>query len=109
LRYINYDYGYELAIDTANTGDKALMLCNNKIYNLVFMDVDLDGEDGCYVSGNILNTKLNRNVKIVAVTANIKSIQTDRDNKFNIFDDVILKPFNNKDIYNVIVKFLNTE
>lgn len=107
LRCMNYDRGYDLTIETAGTGDKALQLAKTKTYDLIFMDIDLDGEDGCTVCEQIhSDCELNRTSPVVAVTANIKSVQHDRDPKFNKFDDVILKPFNNKDINKIIVKYL---
>lgn len=104
LRWLNYDKGYELNIETANSGEKTLMLIKSKHYKLIFMDIDLDGEDGCMISNEIRS--VNADVHIVAVTANIKSVQKDRDESFNVFDDVILKPFNNKKINDCVVKYL---
>lgn len=107
LRCMNYDKGYELNIETANTGEKAIQLADIKHYDLIFMDIDLDGEDGCTICNRILNeSKLNRSTNIVAVTANIKSVQNDRDSRFNLFSNVILKPFNNKNINDTIIKYL---
>ena len=83
-------------------------MASNKPYDLIFMDIDLDGEDGCDVCENILSScPLNKNCPIVAVTANIKAIQPDRDSKFNSFKTIILKPFKNKDIDRIIVKYLS--
>jgi len=107
LRCLNYDKGYELTIETANTGEKAMRLSDIKQYSLIFMDIDLDGEDGCTICNRILNeSKLNRTTPVVAVTANIKSVQHDRDSRFNMFSDIILKPFNNKNINDTVVKYL---
>jgi len=118
LKCMNYDKGFDIEIDTAITGDKAIELCKNKYYDLIFMDIDLDGNDGCVITESIINLYKNK-IKsplqsihsiqsvVIAVTANIKSIQPDRDIKFNVFDDIIIKPFNNKDIEKCIVKYLN--
>jgi signal transduction histidine kinase/CheY-like chemotaxis protein len=107
LRCINYDKGYDLNIETATNGDRTMELTKNKKYDIIFMDIDLDGEDGCTICENILTKcTLNKNCPIIAVTANIKSVQHDRDPKFNCFNDVILKPFNNKDILKTINKYL---
>jgi signal transduction histidine kinase/CheY-like chemotaxis protein/PAS domain-containing protein len=108
LKCMNYDNGYDLNIETAETGDKAIELTKIKKYDLIFMDIDLDGEDGCTVSERILsNYAMNNTVcPIIAVTANIKSVQHDRDPKYDCFADVVLKPFNNYDINKIIVKYL---
>ncbi|VBB18580.1 hypothetical protein YASMINEVIRUS_1043 [Yasminevirus sp. GU-2018] len=107
LRCMNYDKGYELNIETANTGDKAIKMANIKQYSLIFMDIDLDGEDGCTICNRILNeSSFNKTTPVVAVTANIKSVQHDRDPRFNQFSDVVLKPFNNKNISECLIKHL---
>ena len=41
---MNYDNGYDLNIETTRTGDKAIQFAKNKVYDLIFMDIDLDGE-----------------------------------------------------------------
>ena len=108
LKCINYDNGYDIKIDVAHTGDKALHLTDKKKYSLIYMDIDLDGEDGCIITEYIRNnSKKNKNCTIVAVTANIKSIQNNRNDSFNIFNDILLKPFNNNDIATSIIKYLN--
>jgi signal transduction histidine kinase/CheY-like chemotaxis protein len=120
LKCMNYDEGYDLTVDTVNSGEKAIYLTNKISYDLIFMDIDLDGEDGCLICDQInqlmqssqLNISHMENYKvntcpIIAVTANIKSIQNDRDQKFNCFTDVILKPFNNDEINKVIYKYLS--
>ena len=108
LKCINYDNGYDIKIDVAHTGDKALHLTDKKKYSLIYMDIDLDGEDGCIITEYIRNnSKKNKNCPIVAVTANIKSIQNNKNDMFDIFDDILLKPFNNNDILTSIIKYLN--
>jgi CheY-like chemotaxis protein len=107
LRCMNYDRGYELNVETVHTGDNAIQLADLKHYDLIFMDVDLDDADGCVVSSRIINKSLlNKKTPIVAVTADIKSIQDDRDMRYNVFNDIILKPFNNKTIDSIIIKYL---
>ncbi len=109
LKTMNYDEGFELNIETTNSGEKAIYMTQKKYYHLIFMDIDLDGEDGCSICETIIGSEktINKKCPIVAVTANIKSIQRDRDVKFNNFHDIILKPFNNKDISKIIIKYMN--
>ena len=107
LRCMNYDKNYILSIDTANTGDKAIYMSNNKKYDLIFMDIDLDGDDGCIVSKKILNIydKLNISTIVIAVTANVKIQSHDND----VFTDIIIKPFNNEHIHSLIIKYLSSK
>jgi signal transduction histidine kinase/ActR/RegA family two-component response regulator len=108
LRCMNYDCGYDLMIETACTGDKALYLSSAKKFDLIFMDIDLDGEDGYTVCEQIRSQiDLNKNTPMVAVTANIKYVQNELNIKNIMFNDIILKPFNNKDIKKYIIKYLS--
>jgi two-component system capsular synthesis sensor histidine kinase RcsC len=108
LKWINYDHGAELKIDTAKNEARVLNLTKRKQYNLIFMDIDLDGEDGCSICDSILRTsELNADTPIIAITANIKTVQNDRDSKYDCFKSILLKPFTNKDINRVIAKYIN--
>lgn len=105
LKWFNYDYEYELNIDTVNKGDKSRILCNQKKYDLIFMDIDLDGEDGRTICKDIItNSKLNKETPIVAVSANIKFNINSSD--FDMFSDFILKPFSDTQIKKTLMKFL---
>lgn len=106
LRCISYDHGYDLNIETASTCDKALLLSKQQRYDLIFLDIDLYSDDECTVRENLLYTISNYDVPIIAITANIKSKQSNRDVKYNVFDDIILKPFSNKDIEKIVIKYL---
>lgn len=106
LKWLNYDHGAELRIDTARNEERTMALTNRKKYSLIFMDIDLDGEDGCSICEAVLSGEKNRSTPIIAITANIKSIQKDRDSRFDCFSNVLLKPFTNKDIDRVIAKYI---
>ena len=112
IKWINYDYGSDLSIDVASNSSRVSKLTRNKKYDLILMDVDLDGEDGCWLCGDIkydeLESQINNNTPIVAITANIKTIQKDRDSRYNCFDEILLKPFTNKHIVQVIGKYIGS-
>lgn len=105
LKWINYDYGTELKIDIAKSEERVLRLTSQKKYSLIFMDIDLDDDDGCNVCSAVRNT-INKETPIVAVTADIKSVQKDRDSRYNCFQEILLKPFTNRDIERVISKHM---
>jgi signal transduction histidine kinase/ActR/RegA family two-component response regulator len=102
LKWFNFDNGCDFNIDIANTGNKALDYSNNKSYDLIFMDIDLDGEDGILLCDSIkTNSFMSNHSKIIAITANIKyNINNER---MHNFTDFILKPFTDK----TIIKCLN--
>ena len=106
LKWINLDHGSELRVDTAHNEEKTISLTNRKKYSIIFMDIDLDGEDGCSICNNVLSNDRNKNTPIIAVTANINTVQKDRDPRYDCFMDVLLKPFTNKDINRIIAKYI---
>jgi signal transduction histidine kinase/CheY-like chemotaxis protein len=107
LKLINYDHGAELKIDTAKNEERTVSLTNRKAYDLIFMDIDLDGEDGCSICDTICSGDKNIDTPIIAITANIKTIQKDRDPKYDCFKDILLKPFTNKDINRIIARYIS--
>jgi CheY-like chemotaxis protein len=108
LKWINYDHGSELNIDTAGNEERALSHVGRKTYDIIFMDLDLDLEDGCSICNCIISNKdnPNSNAHIIAITANIKAIQKDRDSKYECFREILLKPFTNKDINRIVAKYI---
>jgi CheY-like chemotaxis protein len=112
IKWINCDYGSELSLDVASNSTHFSKLTNTKKYDLILMDIDLDGEDGCWLCSDIkydkAKSQINNNTPIVAITANIKTIQKDRDSRYDCFDEILLKPFTNKDIVRVIEKYMST-
>jgi signal transduction histidine kinase len=106
LKWFNIDFGYELTIDTVNSGNKSIELSKQKKYDIIFMDIDLDGQDGRTVTNEILNTSIiNNTTPIIAVSANIKLNKNLPD--CDCFSDIILKPFNDKKIKNILIKYLS--
>lgn len=106
LKWFNFDFGYELIIDTVNCGTKSIQLCDQMKYDIIFMDIDLDGQDGRVVTKEILEkSKYNQNTPIIAVSANIKLNKNSP--HCDCFSELILKPFNDKKIKNTLIKYLS--
>lgn len=100
LKCIIIDNEYDIIIDTATSIDKAYSLMKNRIYNIIFLDLKDDWYEICQ------EIKKN-NTNIIALTADINSVQNDRDERYNVFSDVIIKPFNDRVIDCVIKKYMN--
>jgi two-component SAPR family response regulator len=64
------------------------------------MDIELGDCDGVFISKMI--KEKHPNIIIIAITANIKLLNKE----YNCFNDILIKPFNNEEINNVILKFL---
>lgn len=106
LEQFNYEHQWEIKIELASNGHDAINLCKINNYDLIFMDINMIGIDGCTTSKIIKNNKYNG--KIVATTGNILTKKENEGFGYNnyckYFDDVIIKPFDD----NIVLKILKT-
>ncbi len=88
----------------AKNGKEAVDLCNNNFnISLIIMDLKMPIMNG-YEATQIIKTKY-PNIPIVAHTAYALSDDIDRASQYG-FDDYIVKPVNNKDLYKVVDRYL---
>ena len=112
LENICDEYSLELNIDTANDGRSAIEICKTKNFNIIFMDINMPIMDGCTASEIIKNT-LNYDGIIIATTGNILAKKenynsdTNKDQKYKSFDDVIIKPFDEANVLSILNRFLS--
>lgn len=59
---------YSMEIDFAETGEQALELTENNVYNLIFLDLMLPGIDGYKVCKTIKTDKRSKNTPVVMLT-----------------------------------------
>ncbi len=97
---------YEIARD----GNEALRLLKDNKFDIVLLDIHMPGLSGVDVVKKVRNEKgnLNRETKILAVTANIMESDIKKYLKSG-FDDYILKPFREEKLYNKICSMLDLE
>lgn len=90
--------------DFANNGKEALELLGKNEYSLVFMDLQMPIMDGLEATKII--RQANNNIPIVGLSANV--FKEDIDNCFKVgMNDHMGKPYNEKQMYNVINKWCN--
>ena len=96
----NFNFKYNSIIETeiVNSGETAIDLCKVNQYDLIFMDINMIGIDG-YTTSKLIRQYL-ENVIIIATTGNINV------NIYNVFNDILLKPFNDKDILKILKQYL---
>ncbi len=97
---------YEIAFD----GNEALKLLREVKFDVVLLDIHMPGMSGVEVLETVKsgNDNLNRDTKMMAVTANI--LRSDIKKYMNSgFNDFILKPFREEDFYNKICALLDIE
>jgi len=108
LENFNLEFGFSLITESVIDGKDAIELCKINNYDLIFMDINMNGIDGCTASKII---KLSNNkVPIIATTGNILAKKENRnpgDNTYSYFDDVILKPFDNEILLNILKRYLS--
>jgi two-component system aerobic respiration control sensor histidine kinase ArcB len=101
---------FHCEIDTADTGQKAIVLLKNKHYDLVFMDIGLPDKNGCDVTAEIREwEKLhNCHTPIVALTAHV-----DENNKQRCLsvgmESVLAKPLTDESIKNTLNIFIHQQ
>ncbi|AYV81789.1 MAG: response regulator [Harvfovirus sp.] len=106
LDHLNYAYKYNLDIHTVKDGKDAIDITKTNEYNIIFMDINMPGIDGCAASRII---KLSGyQAKIIATTGNIlakkENLTTHHEKeKYKYFDDVMIKPYDDS----LVLKILN--
>lgn len=74
-------------VDTANTGEKAIELCENFTYNIIFMDIGLGDTDGFTVTQEIKSKcQINKETPIVALTAHSEDEYKQKAKKVGMID-----------------------
>ncbi|ETR68168.1 MAG: hypothetical protein OMM_04722 [Candidatus Magnetoglobus multicellularis str. Araruama] len=94
--------------DTVNDGEAALEILKTKAYDMIFMDIQMPKMNGYETTKAIRNPNtpvLKHDTVIIALTAN--AMKTDRDKCMACgMDDYLSKPFNSKDIQDIINKHI---
>lgn len=96
-----------LTIETDNSGINCIdkILDGNK-YELMFIDTDMNGMDGVQTLKNLKNI-IGFNIPVVAL---IESDEKDNFNKYleEGFSEYLVKPINKNNLYELLIKYLNT-
>ncbi len=114
LENFKYEYNINLDINTANNGYSAIDLCEVNDYNMIFMDINMPDIDGCTTTKIIKNNYLKKNIEIpvIATTGNIMAKKENQNlsntkNKYLCFDDIIIKPYDDKSILSILNSYLS--
>jgi signal transduction histidine kinase len=108
LDQFNYEFTWTNKIESVDNGKDAIELCKIKQYDIIFIDINMNGIDGCTASKII---KKNGFVgKIVATTGNILAMKENKsvsgNTVFDCFDQVMIKPFDDKTVLKTLKQFL---
>lgn len=110
LESFRFEYNINLEIHTAHDGYTCIELVKHNNYDIIFMDINMIGIDGCTTT-EIIKKEHDFKGKVIATTGNIlakKENQNTGENKFNLFDEIIIKPYEESQILSVLGRFLKT-
>jgi len=97
----------ECNIDITSCGEQAIDMCNEKVYDLIFMDIGLSGViDGYTTSQKIKKDGKNKATPIVIITAN-GSEQTNAERLSDIISHFAVKPLSIEIAQTIFQKFIS--
>ena len=109
LEGFKFEYKIDLDINTIQDGNSAIELCKVQKYDLIFMDINMIGIDGCTTTNIIKENyhKINIKIPIIATTGNIMAkLENQNDNptenKYICFDDIVIKPYDEANILSIL-------
>jgi CheY-like chemotaxis protein len=103
MRDICMFYGYEVI--EAGEGAKSVSLAVLKKPDLIFMDIQMPGMNGCMAIQKLRENPETKGIKIIAVTS--FAMQNDRNNIMESgADDLITKPINTRELPLIIERFI---
>ena len=113
LEGFKFEYKIDLDINTVQDGNSAIELCKVQKYDLIFMDINMIGIDGCTTT-NIIKEIYNKNnikVPIIATTGNIMAKLENQnnnlsENKYICFDNIVIKPYDEDNILSILNSYL---
>jgi PAS domain S-box-containing protein len=95
---------WNIKISKAINGADAVELVSSHDFDLILMDIQMPVLDGIGATW-IIRNKLNKNIPIVALTANVEQTEQNRYLE-NGMDDYLCKPFKQHELYHAIKKNL---
>jgi signal transduction histidine kinase/CheY-like chemotaxis protein len=106
MEHFNYNLNYDLEVHAVTNGGDAIKICGVNKYDVIFMDINMFGLDGCTTCNMI---KQNGYMGyVIATTGNILAIQENRitSSKYDCFDDIIIKPYDDTKILTTLSKYI---
>ena len=96
-----------LLVDTAEDGEKAVVMARQTVYAAIFMDVQMPNANGLTATRQIREIPAHRQTPIIAMTANAFA-----EDKARCLDagmnDVLLKPFEPTLLFEILLKWLTS-
>jgi DNA-binding response OmpR family regulator len=106
LEYLMEQAGYE--VRTVNDGEGALESVNEKLPDLILLDVMLPKVDGYEVCREIRANPAWKDVRIIMLTAKGREVDQEKGLAFGA-DDYITKPFSTSEVVRKVKKILSED
>jgi signal transduction histidine kinase/CheY-like chemotaxis protein len=113
LENFKLEYNIDLEINTVQDGKSAIDICLINKYDLIFMDINMVGIDGCTATKVIKANydKKNYKIPVIATTGNIMAKKENQNistngSKYLCFDDIIIKPYDEQSILSILNRYL---
>lgn len=90
---------------TADNGYQAMVAAQQKVYDLIFMDLRMEGMDGFTASRKIREYGKNQETTIIALTADTKEGSWEKIKEAGM-DEWLAKPFKVQELVQMLMKFL---
>ena len=101
------NFGF-LNYDTAEDSEDAFRKLSANSYDIVLMDIQMPGMDGCDITIEI-RTKMqtnNRHVPVIALTGNSSEVEKTKAKAAGM-NDYVVKPYSPEELYSILVKHLS--
>ncbi|WP_018692378.1 two-component sensor histidine kinase BarA [Algicola sagamiensis] len=92
------------SIETASNGEEALLVCQNQVFDLIFMDIQMPVMDGITACEKILESSLNETTPMIAVTAHALAGEKERLLECG-FADYLTKPIDEEMLHQSIIEY----
>ncbi|CAK8711644.1 histidine kinase [Candidatus Electrothrix laxa] len=97
-----------ILVTVANNGAEALEILQTSNFDCVLMDIQMPVMDGYTACQKIRKLPQHKNLPIIALTANVLSTDQKKSKEAGM-NEHIGKPFNEKEMFTVISRYLNTK
>lgn len=98
LQNLSIKYNCNIFIDICFNGEQGILLCKTNLYDIIFMDINMEGLDGYSTTKIIKNNGYNN---LVIATTGDETVQLIKD-EYVYFDEILIKPFDELNIINIL-------
>jgi signal transduction histidine kinase/CheY-like chemotaxis protein len=101
LQNMSLKYNCNIIIEVVTSGEAAINLCKINMYDIIFMDINMETIDG-YSATKIIRDSGYSNIVIATTGDDLTQLVK---NNYVYFDEILLKPFDDTQILNILSKF----